>query len=167
MFCQPFGCVRADIALLELAEQKCRFVDLHEFIDDCTAWVWGLNITCILHLQTVQASYFRPPGRQRQYSLVSKVMCHLIGIHYKDLIWLLLQNGQYLNRIWVTISVSKRTSNVQYCLGTWVHNNLNPGSDMLPSHMKLIMILVTLFNYPKLPLKFLFRVMRLEAVLNP
>ena len=63
----------------------------------------------------------------------------------------------------VMISVSKHISNVQYCLGTWVRNDSNPGSDMLPSHMKLIMIPVTLFNYPKWPFKFLFRVMRLEV----
>ena len=38
---------------------------------------------------------------------------------------------------------------------------------MLPSPMKLIMIPVTSFNCPKLPLKFLFRLMRLEVELNP
>ena len=67
----------------------------------------------------------------------------------------------------VMISVSKHISNVQYCLGTWVRNDSNPGSDMLPSHMKLIMIPVTLFNYPKWPFKFLFRVMRLEVNSTP
>ena len=52
MFCQPLGCVWADIALLELPEQKCWFVGLSEYIDDCTARVWRLNISCILLLQT-------------------------------------------------------------------------------------------------------------------
>ena len=95
------------------------------------------------------------------------VMCHLAGIHYNDMIWLLLQNGHQLNWICVMISVSKRISNVQYCLGTWVRNDSNPGSVMLPSHMKLIMIPVTLFDYPKWPFKFLFRVMRLEVNSTP
>ena len=35
------------------------------------------------------------------------------------------------------ISVSKRIYNVQYCCGTWERNDSNPGSDILPSHMRL------------------------------